>query len=287
MGTRYNDVWVTGSTGYLGREVAHRLADCGYTVYGTDEDVDITDLCQVKSFIQRNRPQLVVNCAGMRRSLVSHRNKEEAIKINGLGTRNLAIATASIDTPLVQLSSDDVFGRLTPLPVDEFDVPVPDTTYGKSKLVGENFIRELNPRHIIIRSSWLYHADGGKLGKIVEAAQAGEPIKQRIDQIACPTSVRTVFHFLKRAVAAQEYGLFHVVSSGSCNRLQFAREVYRLMGADPELVTPEESDTATAQNIVLDPLMIKMTGIMELPTWQRDLECYLKRVGLIAEGGAR
>ena len=287
MGTRYNDVWVTGSTGYLGREVAHRLAKRGYTVYGTDQDVDITDFDQVKEFVRRNRPQVVVNCAGMRRTLVTSQNKNEAIKVNGLGPRNLAIATASIDSLLVQFSSDDVFSRIMDEPVDEFDAPVPDTTYGKSKLVGENFIRELNPRHIIIRSSWLYHADGGDMGEMVVSAMEGRPLSRRVDQIACPTSVRTVCHFLMRAIQAHEYGLFHVVSSGSCTRLEFAREVYRLLGADPQLVTAAESDKATAQNIILEPLMVQMTGVTELPTWQQDLEGYLKRVGLIPEGGAR
>ena len=280
MGTRYNDVWITGATGYLGRGVARRFANRGYTVYATATDVDITDLDQVKRFVARNRPEIVINCAGMRRDRVDADNRVDAMRVNALGPRNLAIATAAIDSLLVQISSDDVFARMQERPVDEFDDPHPDTLYGKSKLAGEHAVRELNPRHLIIRSSWLYHADGGRLGEIVAAAAQDRPLAVRADEVAAPTSVRTVAHFVAKAIRKEEYGLFHVVSRGSCTRQQFAQEAYRLLGHDPALVSAAPAEPATAQNVVLDPLMIQMTRLMELPTWQADLAAYFERVGL-------
>ena len=284
MGTRLNDIWITGALGYLGRALTRRFADAGYTVYATGREVDVCDLDEVTAFISRNRPSVVVNCAGIRRDFVSAENRLETMKTNALGARNLAIATESIDTLLVQVSSDDVFARHQSGPLDEFDRPDPDTLYGKSKLAGESFVRELNPRHLIVRSSWVYHADGGQLGSIIECAKTGAETVRRADQVACPTSVDTMVRFLLEAIREGEYGTFHVVDKGSCSRSDFARAVYCLMGADPALVHDAPADPTTSENVVLDDMMIALSGLAEPPSWQDDIRAYLGGLGLVKAG---
>lgn len=280
MGTRLNDIWITGALGYLGRALTRRFADAGYTVYATGHEVDVTDLDQVTEFVSRNRPTIVVNCAGIRRDYVTAENRLTTMRTNALGPRNLAIATEAIDTLLVQISSDDVFARHQYSPRDEFDRPEPDTLYGKSKLAGEQFVRELNPQHLIVRSSWVYHADGGQLGSIIDCARNGRETTRRADQLACPTSVDTIVRFLLEAVREGEYGTFHVVDKGLCSRSDFAREVYRLMGADPALVHDAVPDPSTSENVVLDDMMIALTGLTEPPAWQDDIRTYLQRLNL-------
>ena len=94
--------------------------------------------------------------------------------------------------------------------------------------------------------------------------------------MAAPTSVDFVVKFITQAIHEGEYGVFHAVTTGSCSRYEFAREVYRLLGCDPELVLPGEAEGATAQSTVLESIMLPMTGLIEPPAWQDELARYLK-----------
>ena len=86
----------------------------------------------------------------------------EAFRVNALGARNLAAVTRRLNAKLIQLSTDDVFDGKSSGRMTEFDFPDPQTVYGKSKLAGENYVKELNPKHLIIRSSWVYGAASGE-----------------------------------------------------------------------------------------------------------------------------
>ncbi len=105
-------------------------------------DVDITDGDSVRLFMEMNRPEIIVNCVGMTDILACEENKDDAFRINALGARNLSVAARSFRSRMVQISTDDVFDGTTEQPYDEFDTPVPNSVYGKSKLAGENFVRE-------------------------------------------------------------------------------------------------------------------------------------------------
>lgn len=277
MGLSYT-VWVTGAKGYIGQEIVRRLTARGCLVHGTDKEVDITDLDKINQYVDRNRPDVIVNCAGIRREDTSESNKTEVFRVNALGARNLAIASAAIGIPIVQVSSDDVFPSDSTHPVDEFDTPRPNTIYGKSKLAGEKFVRDMNQRHIIIRSSWVYDISGGRLRAILQAAHDGTTIEQRTDQFASPTSVKSYVDFVIAAIASGEFGLFHVTTAGSCSRYDFAARALELCGYDPSTILVPVADPTTSENVVLDDMMIKMTNVIEMPTWQDDLASYLDEV---------
>lgn len=106
--------------------------------------------------MEMNRPEIIVNCVGMTDILACEENKDDAFRINALGARNLSVAARSFRSRIVQISTDDVFDGTTEQPYDEFDTPVPNSVYGKSKLAGENFVRSIAPKYLILRSSWVY-----------------------------------------------------------------------------------------------------------------------------------
>lgn len=279
-------VWVTGSKGYLGRAIVRRLAVCveKYRVMDTDIDVDITDLEAVRTFVERNRPEVIINCAGIRRENADEVGKAKTYKVNAIGARNLAIASADTGAIMVQCSSDDVFPANGDVAKDEFDAPHPDTIYGKSKRAGEAFVREFNPRHVILRSSWLYHGDGGRMGAIIEAAKSGKKIAQRTDQYAAPTSVSTYVDYLLKLISEPEFGIFHITCEGKASRYEFAAKCLELMGYNPADVLEEEVDPATAENVALDNMMIKLIDLDDMPTWEEDLAHYLKEVNMLKGG---
>ena len=149
-------IWIAGAGGQLGSAVHEILRqDADVRILTSDQDVDVTSLEAVVSFAEENRPDVVVNCAGMTDLAKCERNEEKAYRVNALGARNLALAARKVDAKLIHLSTDDVFDGTAERPLTEFDQVNPRTVYGKSKLAGENFVRELAPRHMIVRSSWL------------------------------------------------------------------------------------------------------------------------------------
>lgn len=151
-------IWVAGAGGQVGRDFVRLLEKAEEVeLIPTDiGDVDITDGDSVRLFMEMNRPEIIVNCVGMTDILACEENKDDAFRINALGARNLSVAARSFRSRIVQISTDDVFDGTTEQPYDEFDTPVPNSVYGKSKLAGENFVRSIAPKYLILRSSWVY-----------------------------------------------------------------------------------------------------------------------------------
>lgn len=274
-----NIIWVTGAQGFVGSVICARLERAGYTVVGTDAELSVSEPERLEAFAEEVQPGVIINCAGIRRDATGLSNRVKAYEVNALGARNVALVANTIDATIVQVSSDDVYASNLTEPVNEFDNPHPNTPYGKSKRAGEMMVRNTTPDHIIIRSSWLYHAQGGRLRDILNAAQAGEEYIARTDQFAAPTSIALYVDFMVKAIERQATGTFHIASKGRVSRYDFAAKALELTGYDPARVLVPHEDARTAENVVLESLMLEMFGA-ELPTWEEDLERYLTEVGL-------
>ena len=149
-----NAIWITGAEGRLGSTLVELLKkNTDNKVVGTDMDVDITDMDEVEQCIKVYRPNIVINCASISDADYCEQNKVQAFKVNALGARNLAAASRGVNAKIVQLSTDDVFSGKNTGHLTEFDLPDPQDVYGKSKYAGENYVKELNPKHLIVRSS--------------------------------------------------------------------------------------------------------------------------------------
>ncbi len=268
-------VWIVGAEGNLGSTVYHEIDHEEYSVVTSDKDVDITDIEQVTRYIDVNRPDVVINCAG----IVQMKNDEEDLlnvyRVNTLGARNLAIATRKTGAKIIHISSDDVFSGIGAGELDEFDIAVPDTPYGKSKLAAETMIRELNPKHLIVRSSWVY--GGGKsedfVGKVLRLAKENQKVQAPNDQISAPTSCKELARFLVCLIDEKEYGVFHASCEGSCTRYDFAKAILEQNGMDSSQVEPIFSGQQ-AKCTKLRNLMMELTGIYQMPTWQKALKDY-------------
>ena len=103
-----------------------------------------------------NRPDVIINCAGITDTEECEKNPEHAYRVNALGARNLSIVARKCGSKIVQLSTDDVFDGQSKKPYTEFDDTNPLTVYGRSKRAGENYVKEFTHKHFIIRSNWVY-----------------------------------------------------------------------------------------------------------------------------------
>ena len=272
-------IWVTGAKGFVGAELCQRFADHGYQVVGTDTELSVGETERMEAFASEVQPLAVVNCAGIRRDATGLSNRINAYEVNALGARNVALAAISCGAIMVQVSSDDVYSSKLEEPVNEFDNPHPDTPYGKSKRAGEAMVRDTMHEHIIVRSSWLYHASGGRMKEVLDAAAQGRKVEARLDQFAAPTSIATYADFLVKAIEHRAFGTFHITSKGRASRYDFAAKVLEYAGYEPGSVLVPTTDRKTSENVVLESLMLEMFGV-DLPTWEEDLHSYMSSQGI-------
>ncbi len=275
-----NSIWVTGASGRIGKRLVSLLKkDLNNKVIATDKDVDITDLTQVEKAFELYRPNIIINCASLSDAEYCESHMVEAFKVNALGARNLASVSRQYNARIIHLSTDDVFCGENNRSKNEFDVPTPSTVYGKSKFAGENYIRELNPKHLIIRSSWVYGTGGvDYVTYVLDKAKKGESFEAALDKISTPTSAAELANFILVMIDNREYGIYHASDEGMVTRHQFAVKILRECGYDPNLavgIFTGKTGMGNTVSTVLDNLMLKMTGIYQMPEWEKDLEAYL------------
>lgn len=274
-------IWICGANGRVGSRIARLLDRKPVELLLTDIDsIDITNSKDVMEYAGINRPHVIVNCAGLTDVTLCETEPERAFKVNALGPRNLSVAARAVKARLVQLSTDDVFGGGGQAPYTEFDTPDPETVYGKSKLAGENFIREFSNRHIIIRSSWIFGDGSPYLQHVLRLASQGKTIRAAADQTASPTGAAGLAGKVMELLDYGEDGLYHVTGQGYCTRYEFAKEVVRLSGCRAEVEPVESSqDAFTAMRpsySVLDNMMLRMSQVDLLPDWRVMLAEYME-----------
>jgi dTDP-4-dehydrorhamnose reductase len=271
-----NTIWIAGASGNLGPALVELLKEnTDYMIITTDKDVDVVDIAALEHAADIYRPNVVINCAGISNVAYCENHAVEAFRVNALGARNLATVSRMVNAKIIQLSTDDVFDGKTKQHMTEFDTPNPTTVYGKSKLAGENFVRELNPKHLIIRSSWVY---GGKNDFFTYCLSCGKNHEAFVvpeNQVSTPTSATELAKFLSVLLEKAEYGIYHASCEGICSRLEFAKSILSLSGYDEALACPSESPEISST--LLENLMMKMTGVYEMPDWKSALNSYISK----------
>lgn len=217
-------ILITGAKGQLGSRLVSVLSD-KHDVTGYDiEALDITNFRMVQTVIRELSPQLVINAAAWTDVDACAKNPEKAVAINAYGAQNLAIATHEINAVIMQISSNEVFDGKLNRPYYEYDATNPVNPYGYSKMVGENSVIQTNPRHYIVRTSWLF-AHGGRnfIHAILGAVRAGKDLKVVVDEVANPTYNNDLADAITQLIESGRYGIYHLSNSGSTSRYNFAR----------------------------------------------------------------
>ena len=237
---------VTGAGGMLGRDLVEllRRRDGDVTALGRGE-LDITDAAAVGGALARHRPDVVVNCAGWTAVDDAEAHEADALEVNGRAVEHLAAACAAEGARLVQLSTDYVFDGQATSPYAEDDAPAPRTAYGRSKLAGERAVLGLlGDAGYVVRTAWLYGAHGPNFVRTMIRLERERPSVDVVDdQRGQPTWTVDVADQISKLVrSGAPGGVYHATSSGDTTWFEFAREIFRLIGADPARVRPTTSD---------------------------------------------
>ena len=275
-------IWITGAEGHIGTALIDLLEGVEYQLLPTDiNEVDITKIDEVTQFVHVNRPDVVINCAGLTDVQECENNVDEAYRVNAIGVRNVALAANEVNAKVIQISTDDVFDKESRVPYNEFDNVHPRTIYGKSKEAGEKILTQLLNRFVIIRSSWIYGIGRDFVDEVLRNVGQGKTMEVPNNQYAAPTSAKELAKLIRYFIDNEEYGLYHVVCPGSCSRYEFARTILEYSGKAGELdlypVVIEDSARPTYS--VLDNMMLRLTGIEEPKEWKTALKEYLDETG--------
>lgn len=232
-------VLVTGSNGQLASKLAAFDGRDGISVFSVGRpECDITDSTSVRRNIEAFRPDIVVNAAAYTAVDAAETDHENAFAVNRDGAGNVAIATADFGIPVIHISTDYVFSGDKTDPYAEDDETGPTGVYGQSKLEGERVVAAANPKHLIIRTAWVY-SDFGKnfLKTMLRLAENRDELNVVADQFGNPTDAADLAEgvlIAARKVTANDgfsdFGVYHLTGSGSTNWSGFARQIFRVSG---------------------------------------------------------
>lgn len=273
-------IWITGANGQIGTAINEVLDPLEAEVFNTDkEELDITDTEEVLNFGEMNRPDVIINCAGIVDLNLCEKEPELAYRVNALGARNLSLVARKVGSKMVQLSTDDVFDGLSKTPYSEFDDTNPKTVYGRSKRAGENYVKEFTHKHFVVRSNWVYGRGNNFVNKILEAAKNQTPLALASDQFGSPTSAKDLARLILHLIKTNEYGTYHATCQGMCSRYEFAQEILKAAGKEVEMkaVPTKESDLSYARPAyaVLDNFILRIIDLYQMPEWKESLQEYM------------
>lgn len=274
-------VVITGAKGQLGQELVKVLDNEHEVTRIYKDDLDITAAGKVKDFISSIKPDLVIHCAAMTNVDGCEGDPDMAYKVNAFGTQNIAMACQKVDAEMVYVSTDFVFAGDKDEPYIEFDETGPLSVYGKSKLAGENYVRNLLSKYFIVRTAWLYGEGHNFVRTMLRLAEEKEYLEVVDDQVGTPTCAKDLAIAISKLVWTDLYGTYHASNNGSCSWYEFARKIFELKGIDIE-VKPITSDKLGSPArrpaySVMRNFALESQGIYVMRDWEEALEEYLEK----------
>ena len=263
----------------LGRDVGRAVERAGWDLVAVPRaGLDVADRPAVRERVAAERPDAVINCAAFTDVDRAESEPQAAMAANAEGAANVAAAAAEVGASVLYPSTDYVFDGERREPYVESDPVAPRSAYGRSKLAGERATAAADPRHFVVRSSWLFGVGGRnfvetmlKLGR-----ERGE-VAVVIDQFGCPTYTAHLAEALVRLVATEAYGVHHVAGGGACSWHEFAVEIFRRAGVDYRVAAT--TTAAFARPAARPAYSVLATerddGPGPLPHWTEGLDAYL------------
>jgi dTDP-4-dehydrorhamnose reductase len=250
-------------------------------VVASDVDTfDITNLDSTIKMVRDASPEIIINCAAYTNVDGCEQNIDLAYSVNALGARNLAIASTEEGARLLHISTDFVFDGNSNKPYIEFDKPNPLSVYGKSKLAGEEFVRQFCSRHYILRTAWLYGRNGNNFVKtMLKLASDRKVLSVVDDQIGSPTFTNDLIKAIEHIIGTEAYGTYHTTNNGECSWNEFAKTIFEYAGIEGITVNPITSEELARPAVrpkysVLRNYMLELQFDYNMRNWKEGLKEY-------------
>lgn len=288
-------VLITGAAGQVGSELV-KLAPVGFEVVGyKSSELDITNAQQVQQIVAEQAPALIINAAAYTAVDKAESDAERAYAVNETGVKNLAEAALALGIPVFHISTDYVFDGTASEPYIETDPVGPTGVYGASKLAGERVLACSGVKHIILRTSWVFGAEGNNFVKtMLRLGKERDTLGVVADQHGCPTSAASIAKVLW--VLAQKYvaenalpwGIYHFSNAPATTWHGFACEIFKqaveagFLERAPMVNSIKTSDYPTptkrpAWSVMDSSALVNVLG-SDVPGWQRELSVVLDQL---------
>ncbi len=285
-------ILLTGANGQVGWELQRTLAPFGRIIALTREQLDLSQPDAIRQVIRTHQPDIIINPAAYTAVDKAESEPELALAVNAIAPGVLAEEAKKLDAMLIHYSTDYVFDGNKPTPYTESDTPNPQSIYGRTKLAGEEAIRAVGGKHLILRTSWVYGVHGGNFVKtVLRLAKERSELRIVADQFGAPTWARLLANSTAQILQrchenvfdGSLYGLYHLTSGGRTSWYQYAEEIVRLakqhdatlankvLGIHPIATHEYPLPAKRPANSALATDKIKQTFVLNLPAWQDNL----------------
>lgn len=274
-------VVIAGADGMLGQALQGELQQHNHVLAVGKDAMNITDIEKVRSAMTEFGPEVVINCAAFTDVDGCELNADLAYAVNARGAGNLAIVCNELNSALVQISTDYVFDGNGTGGYDEFAPVGPLGVYGRSKLAGEELVKNLSPRHYIVRTSWLFGQRGKNFVQTMLKLAAERDVLTVVDdQRGSPTYTRDLAQAVGMLIKSGVYGVYHITNSGECSWYQFTKDIMEQAGITQVEVKPVTSQefrrpAPRPTNSVLSNRFWRIAGFPELRDYREALRDYL------------
>lgn len=283
-------ILLTGALGQLGRAIQREYGD-SVEFIRTDmvendgvKKLDISNQAALDEVMSAEKPDVIINCAAFTNVDGCEKEEDKAFIANAIGPRNLAIASSMYGAKLVHISTDYVFNGNAVKPLIETDTPDPVSAYGRTKLAGENFVRDFSDRFFILRTAWLYGEGHNFVKTMLKLSETHDTVSVVKDQLGTPTSASELAKMIHVLEPTENYGIFHATCEGDTNWADFTEEIFKKKGIPTKVnhVTSEEykaMNPASADRphySILEDRMLKLTTDYRMADWEKALDEYLR-----------
>lgn len=286
-------ILVIGARGQVGWELTRRAPALGHETLAWDvAELDITDAAAVDRALAASNAEVVINAAAYTAVDKAEQEPELAFAVNRDGPAHLAAACARLQIPLLHISTDYVYDGRKPGPYVEDDATAPLGVYGASKLAGDEAVRRLLPRHLILRVSWVFGVHGHNFVKtILRLAREREELRVVADQYGGPTFAGDIADTLLELAgrttemdADANWGTYHYCGEPATTWHGFASAIIELARARESLrvqtvtaITTADYPTPAARpaNSMLDCARLAARFGIRPRSWQTGLEALL------------
>jgi dTDP-4-dehydrorhamnose reductase len=292
-------ILVTGKNGQVGFELQRALAPLGEVAAVGQAECNLADAEAVRALVRRIAPDVIVNPAAYTAVDKAESDRQTAFAVNAQAPGVLGEEAARLGALVVHYSTDYVFNGAKDGSYAETDEPDPQSVYGSSKYAGERALAAANPRHLILRTSWVLGAHGGNFAKtMLRLATERERLTVVADQFGAPTSAalladltaQLVRQYQREGAQGFPYGTYHLTASGETSWCDYARFVIgealaagKTLKAGPDAIAPlttAEYPTPAKRpsNSRLDTSHFRSTFGLRLPPWQESVRHVLQQI---------
>jgi dTDP-4-dehydrorhamnose reductase len=279
-------VLVTGKNGQLGQslqKIANDYSLYNFTFAGR-EDLDLSQPKSIESYFEFRHFDVIINCAAYTSVDKAESEPELADQINHLLVKQLAQIAKTQDNMLIHISTDYVFNGLNHKPYTEMDSTDPSSVYGQTKLKGELAIQKIDPKAIIIRTSWMYSEFGSNFVKtMLRLGKERDSLNVIYDQVGTPTYAsdlaKAILEIIKHqsfSIQGSRSSIYHYSNEGACSWYDFAKATFELSYAKCQVIPIETREYPTPAKRPYYSLMskskIKHDFGLNIPYWKDSLK---------------